>query len=420
MKKIELLAPAKNFKAIKAASNYVDSIYFGVQKFNMRQRAENINLKELEKIVSYCRAKEIKTYLTVNILLYSSELNSVRMLMKQAKDSGIDAIIVSDFAAISIAKKLSIPFHVSTQCNVSNSLSARFYESLGAERIILARELSLEKIREIKRNLNKTEIEVFIHGAMCTCISGKCYFSQSIAGTELKSANRGCCIQPCRRRWWIREDLDTDYIYEGVRIMNSRDLCTIAYIPQLIEADIDAFKIEGRMRHPHYVETVSKIYREAIDAYYDGKFTDKKVGKWVTELKKVYNRGFTPGFSFKKIGEGDHQHKSPTNLSHYRYIRLGLIDKYNKNENIALINLDNGYLSINDDIIITGQNTDTYIHQNANLIKYRGETVKKTPRGTKKNKIPIELKITEHLNGNGTEKLYVFTNKTYKTRSYSL
>ena len=322
MKKVELLAPAKNFKSIKAASEYADSIYFGIEKFNMRMRAENIAFENLNKVIDYCERNSLKTYLTTNILIYDNELDEIRGVIENAKNSGIDAVIVHDFASIQIAKEINMPFHISTQCNVSNSLSAKFYETLGAERIILARELSLEKIKEIKRNLTTAEIETFIHGAMCTSVSGRCYFSQDICGTEEKSANRGSCIQPCRRRWWMREESGTEYLYDGVRFLNSRDLCTIAYIPELIEANIDAFKIEGRMRHPHYVEIVSKTYREAIDAYYNGTFTKKKAGKWVTDLKKVYNRGFTPGFYFKRATEDDHQHKSPANLSHYRYIRV--------------------------------------------------------------------------------------------------
>ena len=314
MKKVELLAPAKNFKAIKAASGYADSIYFGVESFNMRMRTENIALDDLPKIVNYCHNNNMKTYLATNILVYDNEINDLRNIIERGKNSGIDAVIVHDLAAIQIVKDFKIPFHISTQCNVSNSLSARFYENLGAERLILARELSLEKIKEIKRNLTKTEVEVFIHGAMCTSISGRCYFSQDICGTEEKSANRGNCIQPCRRRWWVREESGVEYIYDGLRFMNSRDLCTIAYIPNLIEANIDAFKIEGRMRHPHYVEIVSKVYREAIEAYYNGTFTEKKVGRWVTDLKRVYNRGFTSGFYFKRMTEVDHQHNYPYNL----------------------------------------------------------------------------------------------------------
>jgi len=420
MKKVELLAPAKNLKAIKAASKYADSVYFGIKQFNMRMRSENFNLEELNKIVDFCQKMNLKTYLTTNILIYDNELNLLNQIIEGAKSSGIDAVIVHDFAAIQIAKKYNIPFHISTQCNVSNSLSAKFYEQIGAERIILARELSLEKIKEIKRNLTTAEIEAFIHGAMCTSVSGRCYFSQDICGTEEKSANRGSCIQPCRRRWWMREESGTEYLYDGVRFLNSRDLCTIAYIPELIEANIDAFKIEGRMRHPHYCEIVSKAYREAIEAYYNGTFTKKKVGKWVTELKKVYNRGFTPGFYFKRATEDDHQHNYPANLSHYRYIKVGQVEKYKGQKELALILLDNGYLTKNDDIIIMGKNTDTYIHQKVKIIKFKEKEVDKTPRGTKEKPLFAELKIDRKTIGNGEDKIYVFTDRTYMKRKYSL
>ena len=414
MKKVELLAPAKNLKAIKAASSYADSVYFGVsKKFNMRMRSENIALEDLNKVIDFCHNNDLKAYLTTNILMYDNELESLREIIRESKSAGIDAIIVHDFATIEIAKEEQIPFHISTQCNVSNSLSARFYEKLGAQRIILARELSLERIREIKRNLALAEIEVFIHGAMCTSISGRCYFSQDICGSERKSANRGNCEQPCRRRWWLREEGGTEYFYDGVRFLNSRDLCTIAYIPKLIEANIDAFKIEGRMKHPHYVDVVAKSYREAIEAYYNGTFTKRKVGKWVTELKKVYNRGFTPGFYFKRMTEEDHQHRSPTNLSHYRYIKVGQIDKYNPRTGFTNITLDNGYLTQNDDLIIMGKNTDTYIHQEAKIIKFKKREVNKTPRGTKEKPLLAELKIDGKTINNGEDKIYIFTEKTY-------
>jgi putative protease len=420
MKKVELLAPARNLKAIKAAAKYADSVYFGIQNFNMRMQSENIALEDLNKVMTYCRNNGLKTYLATNILVYDSELEFLRRIVEKAKLEGVDAVIVHDLAAISIAREIGIPFHVSTQCNVSNSLSAKFYEELGAERIILARELSLEKIKEIKRNLTEAEIEIFIHGAMCTSISGRCYFSQDICGTEEKSANRGSCIQPCRRRWWVREEGGTEYIYDGERFMNSRDLCTIAYIPQLIETNVDAFKIEGRMRHPHYVEIVTKIYREAIESYYSGSFTQKKAGKWVTELKKVYNRGFTIGFYFKRVTEEDQQHNSPSNLSHYRYIKVGKIESFDPTKNSALVLLNNGYLTENDDIVIMGRETDTYIHQKVSNIKYKGNRVSKTPRGTKKHQKLVELEVDDYVEENGKDKVYVFTNKTYYKKTYSL
>ncbi len=420
MEKVELLAPAKNLKAIKAAVKYADSVYFGIEKFNMRMRSENIVLADLHKVVDFCHKNDLKAYLATNILIYDHEIEYLRSIIKRSKEAGIDAVIVHDFAAIQIAKENQIPFHISTQCNVSNSLSARFYENLGAERLILARELSLEKIKEIKRNLEYAQIETFIHGAMCTSVSGRCYFSQDICGTEEKSANRGNCEQPCRRRWWVREESGNEYIYDGVRFMNSRDLCTIAYIPDLIEANIDAFKIEGRMRHPHYVEIVTKTYREAIEAYYNGTFSKKKVGWWVTELKKVYNRGFTPGFYFKRVTENDQQHKSPTNLSHFRYIRIGQIVKYDPNTNYAIISLDNGLLTKNDDLIIMGKETDTYIHQKASEIRYQNKIVSKSPRGKRDKKVIIKLKIDGSAIGEGNDKIYVFTDKTYDKKEYVL
>jgi len=420
MKEVELLAPAKNLKAIKAASKYADSVYFGIEKFNMRMRSENIALENLADIVNFCHDSELKAYLATNILIYDNELSYLRTILEKAKEVDIDAVIIHDLAALEIAKQIGLPFHISTQCNVSNSLSAKTYEALGAERIILARELSLEKIKEIKRNLSKAEIEVFIHGAMCTSVSGRCYFSQDICGSEEKSANRGSCVQPCRRRWWVREESGTEYIYDGTRFMNSRDLCTIAYIPELIEANVDAFKIEGRMRHPHYVETVSRVYREAIEAYYDGTFSKKKAGAWVTELKKVYNRGFTPGFYFKRMTEEDHQHKSPSNLSHYRYIKIGQVESYIPNKRIAQISIDDGYLTNNDDIIIMGKYSDTYLHQHALEITFKGKNDNKTPRRTKKEKILIGLKVNEPVIGKGIDNIYIFTDKTYKTGTYSL
>ncbi|MHA1914598.1 MAG: peptidase U32 family protein [Promethearchaeota archaeon] len=420
-KSVELLAPAKNLQAIKAASKYADSVYFGISnQFNMRMRSENIPLENLDNVIDFCHKNNLKAYLTTNILVYDTELNQLREIIERSKEAGVDAVIVNDLATIQIAKEIKIPFHVSTQNNISNSISAEYYEQLGAERIILARELSLERIKEIKRNLTKTEIEVFIHGAMCTSVSGRCYFSQDICGTEEKSANRGNCEQPCRRRWWVREESGNEYIYDGTRFMNSRDLCTIAYIPQLIEANIDAFKIEGRMKHPHYVEIVTKTYREAIDAFYNGTFSKKKVGRWVTDLKKVYNRGFTPGFYFKRMTEEDHQHKSPTNLSHYRYIKVGQIENHDQSTGFATISLDNGYLTQGDDIIIMGKHSETYIHQVAETIKFKENRVKKTPRGTKEKPILAELKIHGKAIGEGKDIIYVFTDKTYGTKTYSM
>ncbi|MFO8018242.1 MAG: U32 family peptidase [Promethearchaeia archaeon] len=223
-----------------------------------------------------------------------------------------------------------------------------------------------------------------------------------------------------RTRWWVKDKENNEYIYDGVRFMNSRDLCTIAYIPDLIEANIDAFKIEGRMRHPHYVEIVSKTYREAIEAYYEGTFNETKVGRWVTDLKRVYNRGFTPGFYFKRMTEEDHQHNYPYNLSHYRYIQVGKILKYDPNSKWADVLVNDGYITKKDDLIIMGDQNDTYIHQDAVNLKYKGKNIEKTPRGTKEEPITVQLKLKKPAEGKGKEIVYIFTNKTYGTGSYSL
>jgi putative protease len=418
MKKVELLAPARNVKAIKAAIEYADSFYFGLKDFNMRMKSENIALHDLSKVVHLCHDHDLKAYLATNILIYDNEITQIREMMEQVMKADVDAVIVNDLAALQIARQVGIPFHVSTQCNVSNSLAAKFYEDLGAKRIILARELSLEKIKEIKRNLNRMQVETFIHGAMCTSVSGRCYFSQDICGAPERSANRGSCIQPCRRRWWVRDESGVEYIYDGVRFMNSRDLCTIAHIPELVDAGIDAFKIEGRRRHPHYVEVVTKVYREAIEAHYEGTFRDEKVRRWVTELKKVYNRGFTPGFYFKRATEEDQQHKSPANLSHYRYIRVGKISEFNPETLFATVILSNGSIKKTDNVIILGKNSETYVHQTENKMYLDGNLLDKSPRGRKSQPYLIYLKVNGDVEIN--DNVYIFTDKTYKSRSYSL
>ncbi|NHI93988.1 MAG: U32 family peptidase [Candidatus Lokiarchaeota archaeon] len=417
MKKVELLAPAKNIKAIKAGLKYADSFYFGAKSFNMRMQADNFSENDLPKAVKLCHDNGLKAYITTNILIYEDELKSLFQILENAKSIGFDGAIIHDIAAIQYAKEVDIPFHISTQANISNSVAAKFYEELGASRLILARECSLKQITEIKNNLSKAEIEVFVHGAMCTSISGRCYFSLDVCQSQEYSANRGRCVQPCRRQWRVIDEENNEYIYDGERFLNSRDLCMIEFIPQLIEAKIDAFKIEGRMRSPHYVEIISKIYREAIEDYYNGNFSKKMVGKWIYELKKEYNRGFTHGFYFDKPTEKDQQHKSPTNLSHWRLIQIGSIKNYSKSSKNGTILLDNGYLKIGMDVLIQGGSTsNTYFHQKIRYIKINGKNVKSTEKATKNKKFELEINLDEPVNSNLIDNLYIFTEKTYISR----
>lgn len=416
MEKVELLAPAKNAKALKAALPHADSVYFGVHGLNMRARADNFHVRDLPEVVATCHARDVKCYLATNILVYEPELPYLRQTLEAAKAAGIDAVIVHDLAAIQYARELGLPFHVSTQCNVSNSVAARFYESLGAERIILARELDLTKIREVKAALATAEVEVFVHGAMCTSISGRCYFSQDVNGSAKKSANRGNCTQPCRQRWWVRGEGDNEYIYDGTRFMNSRDLCTIAHVPELVEARVDAFKIEGRMRDAHYVDTVTRVYREAIEAHYAGTFSEDQVGRWVTALKREYNRGFTTGFLFGLPTVSDHQHNAPSNLSHYRLIEIGHVQGYDTDSQLATIQLTNGKLACGMDVVVEGPDTDTYFRQKVRHLYRDGSVITKTATGRRHEPVTAQLAMKAPVLDEGRDRVYVFTNRTYANR----
>lgn len=420
MKKVELLAPAKNLKSIKAGMKYADSFYFGAKRFNMRMQADNFSEEEMNHAIKLCHDNNLKAYFTSNILVYENELQDLFKSIEYAKKVGFDAVIINDIAAMSYAKEIGIPFHVSTQQNISNSVAARFFEDLGAERLILARECSLEQIKEIKKKLTKAEIEVFVHGAMCTSISGRCYFSMDCSGSDEYSANRGRCTQPCRREWRLVDENNNEYIYDGVRFLNSRDLCMIEYIPEMINARIDAFKIEGRMREPYYVEVVTKTYREAIDSYYNGSFTElskKMVGKWIFELKKVYNRGFTNGFYFKRATQEDQQHKSPTNLSHWRMIKLGSILEYSKSSKRAKILLENGSIKKGMWILVEGEDeSDTYFHQIIKYIEVNGKQVFATSNASSKKPIYVWINMEKPVLDGKKDSIYVFTDKTYENR----
>ncbi|MHA1230254.1 MAG: peptidase U32 family protein [Candidatus Helarchaeota archaeon] len=416
MKKVELLAPAKNMKAIKAALKNSDSVYFGIKGFNMREGADNFEIKDLANVVKYCHDRGKYAYLATNILIYDNELSDLRYILESAAATEVDGVIVHDFAAIEIAKELGLPFHISTQCNVSNSIAAKFYEKLGADRVILARECSLEKIKQIKNSLKRMKVEAFVHGAMCTMVSGRCYFSATVCGTPDKSANRGRCTQPCRRKWKVFDLENNEFIYDGVRFLNSRDLCMVQHIPKMIEAGIDCFKIEGRMRDPYYVDVVSRVYRQAIESYYNGTYNKKKVRYWLKELKKVFNRGFTTGFYFSRPTERDHQHKWALNLSHYRLIELGSIEKYDPESKMAQIKLTNGWIQKNMEIVITGKKTDTYFKQRIYKILMDGKKVFRTPKASENAPVLVQLKLKEPVKEDGQDKIYFFTASTYKNR----
>ncbi|TFG00017.1 MAG: U32 family peptidase [Promethearchaeota archaeon] len=393
-KKPELLAPVNDWKTLNYIKDIPDAIYFGIKEYNMRKNAQNFKREDLTKVVKFCHSQEppIRVYLCTNILIYSKELEDLKTLIQEAKNAGIDAIIAHDIAAIQLAKSHNLKFHISTQANVSNIISAKFYEELGAERIILARELSLEQINEIKNELNNTEIECFVHGSMCTSISGRCYFSATLEESDAFSANRGNCTQPCRREWRVIDDQNNELIYDGKMFLNAKDLCMIEFIPELFEANIDAFKIEGRMKSPLYVKTVAKCYKEAIHSYYEGTYSEELVHKWKEKVSEVYNRGFHTGFYFKTPTAEDIQLNKRGNISNYRKTYLGKVLSYQDNVKTANIEIDakNCPIEAGDEIIIEGK--DNFVFEHVNTILFHGEKIESIERG--EDDAPILLNIS--------------------------
>ena len=373
----------------------------------MRAKAKNFNRDEIDKVVKFCHKLKppIKAYLTTNILIYDNELEDLENLISSAKKANIDAIIAHDLAVIRFAKQKGVKFHISTQANVSNVESAKFYEGLGAERIILARELSLEQIKLIKHHLNKTKIECFIHGSMCTSISGRCYLSATICDSEEDSANRGKCVQPCRREWRVIDDENNELLYDGQMFLNAKDLCMIEYIPELVKANIDAFKIEGRMKDPIYIETVTSCYREAIDSYFDSTFSNEKVQGWLKRLIQVYNRGFHTGFYFQRPTIEDIELEKRGNVSLFKKHYLGKILSFDKSSMTAniLVEIKEFNLKLGDEIIIAGNNT--YHHQKIKHMLYKGENIKNIYKKKFDNPFKVNMRLSKEVKKE--DKIYI-------------
>ncbi len=364
-KKPEILAPIQDFTSLTAAiENGADAVFFGIKGFNMRSNAKNFEVKDLAKLVKTAKAAKIKTYLTLNIIVYDNETKKVEALLKKVKASGVDAVICWDFAVIEICKKIKLNFHISTQASISNSMTAEFYRKIGAERVVLARECSLEQIKAIRKNV-KVEVEIFIHGAMCVSMSGRCFLSQFSCG---KSANRGECTQPCRRKYMIKQvDGDTEFELGEDYVMSPKDMRTIDIIDQILEADVDCLKIEGRNRSPEYVAHVVSTYRQIVDFIYDTKVHNKKFNeelaalkiKLNTELDTVYHRGQSTGFFLgKPINEWTKSYGSEATV---KKIHLGKIVKFYNKINVAEIILQSdSSIKIGDKLVYQGSVTGSH------------------------------------------------------------
>ncbi len=362
--KIELMAPAGNFESLQAAiDNGADSVYFGVEQLNMRARASiNFTMDDLVEIANRCEPKGIRTYLTLNTIIYDHDLSVVKTLLTKAKEANITAVIASDQAVIASARSLGIEVHISTQLNVTNIETVKFY-SLFADTMVLSRELSLRQVKSITDTIEKEqikgpsgrliEIEVFGHGALCMAVSGKCYLSLHSYNS---SANRGACKQNCRKKYTVIEqetgfeiELDNEYM------MSPKDLCTLDFLDQVIDSGINVLKIEGRGRAPEYVASVIKTYRDAIDAYHEGTFTPEKIQHWMTALNTVYNRGFWSGYYLgQKLGEwSDNSGSSATQKKVY----VGKGVHYFPKASIAEFKIEAYDIKKGDKILITGPST---------------------------------------------------------------
>jgi putative protease len=363
-KAVEIMAPVGSYESLTAAIQAgADSVYFGIEKLNMRAHSSNnFTFDDLKKIDEICRKNNMKTYLTVNIVIYDKELQLMREVIDAAKKYNVTAIIASDISAIQYARSIGVEVHISTQLNITNTEALKFYSQF-ADVVVLARELNLNQIGEISKSIkenniigpsgNLVKIELFVHGAMCMAISGKCYLSLH---EKNSSANRGACLQTCRKSYIVTEkesgnelEIDNEYI------MSPKDLYTIHFLNKVLDAGVSVLKIEGRARPAEYVKTVAECYSEAVEAYFNKDFNEEKIKNWKKRLSSVFNRGFWDGYYLgQKLGEWSHKYGSRATK---RKIKIGKGTNYFSKIKIAEILIESYTLSVGDEILITGPTT---------------------------------------------------------------
>jgi len=388
IKRPELIAPAGDWVSLRAAISNADAVYFGVEKLNMRANAKNFTINDISKVANLCHKNKLKAYLTLNTIIYDDEIEKIRKILKKAKEAEIDAIIAWDFSVVKECEKLGLDVHLSTQSSIANSGALLFLKNKlkHLKRVVLARELSLKKIEKIIKNIkNKIEIETFVHGAMCVSVSGRCFLSQELFG---RSANRGDCLQPCRRDYIVKDSEEGHELSLGNNyVMSPKDLCSLPFIDKLIESGISAFKIEGRNRSPEYVKTVSSCYREAIDAYFDGKLTVELKKRLVERLKTVYNRGFSSGFYLGMPTSKDftdvYGSKATTRKKYVGYVR-----NFYKKMGVAEIKLEAGDLKVGTILMFQGKTTGV-VEQKVDSMELNH---KKVGKGKKGQSVAVKVK----------------------------
>ena len=366
-KDFEIMAPAGSWESLQAAIQAgADSVYFGIERLNMRSRSSsNFTTEDLHRIVERCKEAGIKSYLTINTIIYDEDLELMREIVDNAKEAGVSAIIAADVAVMQYAISQGVEVHLSTQLNISNVEALRFYAQF-ADVVVLARELNMDQVAEIHRRIVEENIvgrngeliriEMFCHGALCMAVSGKCYLSLH----ELNaSANRGACMQVCRRAYRVHdEDSDIELTVDNKYIMSPKDLKTIHFMNKMMDSGVRVFKIEGRARGAEYVKAVVSCYNEAIEAHLSNTFTDEKVADWDVRLAKVFNRGFWDGYYLgQRLGEWSHNYGSKAT---HKKVYIGKCTNFFQKIGVAEFLLEAQTLSVGDEILVTGETTGAY------------------------------------------------------------
>ena len=361
------MAPAGSWESLQAAIQAgADSVYFGIERLNMRSRSSsNFTTEDLHRIVERCKEAGIKSYLTINTIIYDEDLELMREIVDNAKEAGVSAIIAADVAVMQYAISQGVEVHLSTQLNISNVEALRFYAQF-ADVVVLARELNMDQVAEIHRRIVEENIvgrngeliriEMFCHGALCMAVSGKCYLSLH----ELNaSANRGACMQVCRRAYRVHdEDSDIELTVDNKYIMSPKDLKTIHFMNKMMDSGVRVFKIEGRARGAEYVKAVVSCYNEAIEAHLNNEFTDEKVADWDVRLAKVFNRGFWDGYYLgQRLGEWSHNYGSKAT---HKKVYIGKCTNFFQKIGVAEFLLEAQTLSVGDEILVTGETTGAY------------------------------------------------------------
>ncbi|MEI6091916.1 MAG: peptidase U32 family protein [bacterium] len=402
---IDIMAPVGSYESLHAAIQAsAGSVYFGVGRLNMRAKSStNFSLEDLKNIADICSANNVKTYLTANTVMYDDDLAEMREILDTAKQANINAVIASDISVLEYANQIGLEAHISTQVNVSNLEAVRFYSRF-ADVIVLARELNLKQVKSICTSIKKEhitgptgnliQIEIFIHGALCMAISGKCYMSLH---ENNRSANRGACLQNCRRSYTVREsDSDWEMEIDNEYIMSPKDLCTIGFLDKIIDAGATVLKIEGRGRAADYVKKTVEVYSSAVKAYYEGNFTEENIAQWKTQLATVFNRGFWDGYYLgQRLGEWNDRYGSQATKTK---IQIGKVTNYFSKVGAAEIAIQSGELRLGDEIMFTGPTTGV-VQMPVTEIRYNEECVETAEKGW-----TISMPVTEKLRR--SDKLY--------------